>query len=256
MNDRMPVNRGFCVASGSEDPVIGSDYDRGTPLSREEEEVAMGTGRGVAVVAGCSGTVARAIVSRLQAEQFLVAGLDGEQPAGDLALRVDLTDRADTVNAVLRVTNELGPITVLVTAPSLHDAAPFGEMSRDRWLRLLSAHLGLTTSACAAVVPGMARAGTGTVITLSSWLALAGIPGESYQASATGSILAFTKSFALEVARRGVRVNCIAVGPLEPGPGAAVPIQPSDVAATVMFLIDDGGFFVGQVLTPAGGAVL
>jgi NAD(P)-dependent dehydrogenase (short-subunit alcohol dehydrogenase family) len=142
--------------------------------------------------------------------------------------------------AAERITRELGPISVLVTAPDYHDASPFGEMSRDRWQRLLTAHLGGTVNACAAVVPAMVRAGRGTVVTTSSWVALAGVPGEAYYAAATGSILAFSKSFSLEVARSGVRVNCIAVG-----------TQPADVAATVSFLVNDGDFFVGQVLCPA-----
>ena len=87
-------------------------------------------------------------------------------------------------------------------------------------------------------------------------MALAGIAGESYYAAATGSILAFTKSFALEVASKGVRVNCIAVGPLHETSRTPVHITADDVADTVMFLVDDGDFFVGQVLSPAAGAVV
>jgi NAD(P)-dependent dehydrogenase (short-subunit alcohol dehydrogenase family) len=93
------------------------------------------------------------------------------------------------------------------------------------------------------------------VVTFSSWTALAGVPGEAYQAAATGAILAFTKSFALEVARAGVRVNCIAVGPTEPGPGRGA-VAPEDVAETVAFLVRDGDVFVGQVLCATAGAVV
>jgi 2-hydroxycyclohexanecarboxyl-CoA dehydrogenase len=213
-------------------------------------------GERVALVAGSGGRVGSTIVSRLRAEGFAVGGLDEEPGAADLAISVDLTDRAATTAAAERVANELGPIEVLVTAPEHYDAARFGEMSPERWRRLLSAHLGTTTNACAAVVPGMVEAGRGTVVTLSSWLALAGIPGESYFAAATGSILAFTKSFALEVAASGVRVNCIAVGPLHETSRTPVHITPDDVADTVIFLVEDGDFFVGQVLGPAAGTVV
>src|SRR5712691_13237661 len=113
------------------------------------------SGGRVALVTGGAGVVARAILERLQAEGFRVGGLDGEGAAGDLAIAVDITDRAQTVAAAERVTRELGPISVLVTAPSLHDAAPFGEMAPDRWRRLLRTHLGGTANACAAVVPDM-----------------------------------------------------------------------------------------------------
>ena len=191
----------------------------------------------VAVLAGGSGPAAVAIRERLKAEGFSVA-------------TIDASDRDQAKAAADRIAKELGPISVLVTAPEYHDAAPFGEMSAERWLRLLTAQLGATVNACAAVGPGMARAGRGTIVTLSSWVALAGVAGEAYFAAATGSILAFTKSFAIEVAPQGVRVNCVAVGPLDKG------VRPSDIAETVAFLINDGDFFVGQVLTPAAGAVV
>jgi NAD(P)-dependent dehydrogenase (short-subunit alcohol dehydrogenase family) len=191
----------------------------------------------VAALAGTSGPVAGAIRARLETEGFTVA-------------TIEASDRDQAIADAARVTRDLGPISVLVTAPDHHDAAPFGEMSAQRWQRLLMAHLGTTVNACAGVGPGMVRAKRGTIITLSSWLALAGVAGEAYYAAATGSILAFTKSFAIEVARHGVRVNCIAVGPLDRG------VRPEDIAATVAFLINDGDFFVGQVLSPAAGAVV
>jgi 2-hydroxycyclohexanecarboxyl-CoA dehydrogenase len=256
------VNRGFCVASGRDDPVIGSDYDRSPAAvapGTKRKGVGLGTahaGRGVALVAGSGGRVGSTVVSRLRAEGFTVGGLDEEPGAADLSIAVDLTDRVATIAAAARVANELGPISVLVTAPEHYDAARFGAMSPERWQRLLSAHLGATTNACAAVVPQMVKAGHGTVVTLSSWLALAGIAGDSYYAAATGSILAFTKSFALEVAASGVRVNCIAVGPLHETSRTPVHITPDDVAETVIFLVDDADFFVGQVLSPAAGMVV
>jgi NAD(P)-dependent dehydrogenase (short-subunit alcohol dehydrogenase family) len=209
----------------------------------------------VALVTGAGGVVARAIVERLQADGFRVAGLDDDAAAGDLAIAADVTDRDQVIAAAKRVTRELGPISVLVTAPYLYDAAPFGEMSAERWNRLLHTHLGGTTNACAAVVPDMVRAGRGTVVALSSWLAFAGIAGEAYQAAATGSILAFIKSFAVEVAPDGVRVNCIAVGPLDAKPPSAS-VRPSKIADTVVFLVNDGDHFVGQVLEAAAGAVV
>jgi NAD(P)-dependent dehydrogenase (short-subunit alcohol dehydrogenase family) len=213
-------------------------------------------GKRVALVAGSGGRVGSNIVSRLRAEGFAVGGLDEEPGSADLAISVDLTNRAATTEAAARVANELGTISVLVTAPEHYDAARFGDMSPERWQRLLAAHLGVTTNAFAATVPGMVRAGHGTVVTISSWLALAGIAGESYYAAATGSILAFTKSVAIEVASNGVRVNCIAVGPLHETSRTPVHITPDDVADTVMFLVNDGDFFVGQVLTPAAGAIV
>lgn len=233
MNVRTPVKRGFWVASGSVDPVIASDYDRSRMARAEKAEK-------VALVSGLTGEVGGAIAARLKAAGFSVGTIDDR----------DLLDRSRAVAAAEAVVEKLGPISVLVTCPSLHHSAPFGQMDAERWDQLLQAHLGTTTNACAAVVPAMVASGRGTVVTMSSWLAFAGIAGESYFAAASGSVLAFTKSFALEVAPKGVRVNCVAVGPLDRG------VTPADIAETVVFLVEDGDFFVGQVLSAAAGAVL
>lgn len=228
-----------------------------------------GSGRRAAFVTGAAGVVGCAVVERLQADGFLVAGVDLDGAGGDLALAVDVRDRSQIRAAAERAERELGPLSVLVTAHGYHAAAPFGTMEHERWNDLLLTHLGGTVNACAAVVPGMVQAGRGTVVTTSSWLALAGVPGEAYYAAATGTVLAFTKSFSLEVAASGVRVNCVAIGPLEVGertfagsqPEAAELAtrsygKPSDVAETVSFLIRDGDFFVGQIFSAVSGAVV
>jgi 2-hydroxycyclohexanecarboxyl-CoA dehydrogenase len=209
----------------------------------------------VAIVTGAGDTVARTIVERLRSDGFRVAGLDVAGAAGDVSIDVDVTDRAAVFEAAERVRRELGRVSVLVTVPRVHDAAPFGEMEPDRWEALLAGYLRATTNACAAVVPSMVEARSGTVVILSSWKALAGIPGEAYEAAASGTLFAFTKSFAVEVAPAGVRVNCIAVGPLDAHGGHAA-VLPEDVAEAVLFLANDGEFFVGQAMTAAAGAVV
>lgn len=191
---------------------------------------------GLAIVAGPPSPLRGAVEARLESDGFELHTLPGG-PRRQITKEARLLAR------------EFGPPSLLVTIPDHDDAAPFGDMPRERWHRLLISHLGLTVDACAAVVPDMVAAGRGTVVTISSWLALAGAPGQSYLAAASGGILAFTKSFALEVARRGVRVNGIAVGRIGHG------VEPVDVAETVAFLHRDGDFFIGQVLRATGGSV-
>ena len=225
---------------------------------------------GTAFITGAEGVIGTAVMERLRAEGFAVAGLD-VKGGGDLPLAADVTDREQVFAAVEAALRELGSIDVLVTAHGYHTAAAFGEMPPEDWKNLLDCHLGGTVNSCAAVVPRMVQAGHGVVVTTSSWLALAGVPGEAYYAAATGSILAFTKSFSLEVAPKGVRVNCIAVGPLgveaaEEGSGdvrsdagillPAQHVTPEDIADTVSFLVRDGDFFVGQVFNAVAGAVV
>lgn len=220
----------------------------------------------VALVTGATDPVGSAIVDRLHSEGYLVAGFGADGGRGDLSLAVDLGDPSQVATAVDRTVAELGPISVLVTAQARHLAAPFGNMPAEQWNELLSFYLRGTVNACAAVVPGMVHSGHGVVIICSSWLALAGVPGEAYMAAAAGTLLAFSKSFSVEVAADGVRVNCVAIGPLD-GEETLSPqwnntlqagrrVRPSDIADTVSFLVRDGDFFVGQIFRPVSGAVV
>jgi 2-hydroxycyclohexanecarboxyl-CoA dehydrogenase len=194
----------------------------------------------VAVVTDVGGDIGLAVVRRLQADGMKVAVLGREARGGDVALHLDVTDRGQMQSAAERVTRELGPPSVLVIAPQARASLPFGSMPTGQWQSLLDDYLGGTASACAAFVPGMVQARRGCVITLVPSAAVEGVPGEAYPAAASGTILGFTKSFALEVARHGVRVNCIAAGA----------VSPDEIADTIAFLVADGDFFVGQVLTP------
>ena len=198
----------------------------------------------VAVVTGAAGRTGGAVVARLAREGHLVAGIDMRPSTAPLSLVADVADLAQVQAAVGRVIAELGPVSVLVTAAAHRDAAAFGELDDARWQRLLEVILGGTGNACAAVLPGMLAAGGGTIVTRSSWEAVAGVAGEAYRAAATGAVLAFTKSLAVEVAPGGVRMNCIAGG------------SPGTFADTVAFLVRDGGFYVGQVFSPAGEGVV
>jgi 2-hydroxycyclohexanecarboxyl-CoA dehydrogenase len=137
---------------------------------------------------------------------------------------------------------------------------------------MLAVHLGGTRNACIAALPGMLERRNGRIITISSELALAGGERDAHYAAAKGALIGFTKSLAVEVASRGVRVNSVAPGPtdtalLEPdspwrGPAflETLPlrrlVRPEEVAEAVLFLAEEGNYFCGQVISPNAGAVI
>jgi 2-hydroxycyclohexanecarboxyl-CoA dehydrogenase len=222
----------------------------------------------VALVTGAAGAVGTAVADRLKDAGWAVAGVDTRACDCALALTADIADRRDMVEVAERVRRELGPIDLLVTAADRHDSARMGELPHERWLGMLDVNLGGTVNACAAVVPDMVAAGHGTVVTTTSWLSLAGAADDAYYAASKGAVIAFTKSFSLEVARDGVRVNCVAIGPSDKDAqaagagmelvtaGAARAAAPEAVASTVLFLAEEGDFYVGQVFAPTAGVVL
>jgi NAD(P)-dependent dehydrogenase (short-subunit alcohol dehydrogenase family) len=191
-----------------------------------------------AVVTGAAGTIGRAVVRRLAAEGWQVAGIDLRDTPTDFSLRVDVTDRAAMAEAADRVADKLGPIGLLVTAAGDHEKVAIGDMAIARWQQMLDVWLGGTTNACAAVVPQMIEAGCGTVVLLSSDLSSHG-KQNSYVAAASGAVIAFAKSFGCEVAADGVRVNCLAI---------KHPVDPGWVAETVRFLANDGQYYAAQVM--------
>ncbi|QIN83129.1 SDR family oxidoreductase [Rubrobacter tropicus] len=231
-----------------------------------------GSGGGAAVVTGAASGIGASISARLSATGRRVAGLDLQESDTDLSLVADVSDRGAVLNALGRVQDELGPVSVLVTVAGYYEMLPAQEITPEKWRRMLEVHLGGTCNACAAVLPGMLEAGGGTIITVSSELALGGGAEDAHYAAAKGAILGFTKSLAVEVADRGVRVNCVAPGPtdtplLEPTSPwrdkaflETLPlrrlVRTDEVAEAVLFLVDEGGFFCGQVLSPNAGAVI
>jgi NAD(P)-dependent dehydrogenase (short-subunit alcohol dehydrogenase family) len=231
-----------------------------------------GEDKGVALVTGAASGIGATVAGLLAARGWRVAGLDLDRSETELVLQADVTDREAVRAAADRAADELGPVSLLVTAAGVYEMAPIADIGVDRWRRMLAVHLGGVANACWAVVPGMLDRGEGTVVTISSELALAGGGNDAHYAAAKGAILGFTRSLGIELAPKGVRVNSIAPGPTDtplltadspwraPEYLATLPIgrlvTPEEVARTALFLIEEGTYFAGQTISPNAGAVI
>jgi 2-hydroxycyclohexanecarboxyl-CoA dehydrogenase len=231
-----------------------------------------GEDKGVALVTGAASGIGAALARLLAARGWRVAGLDLDRSQTELSLQVNVTDREAVKAAADRVAAELGPVSLLVTAAGVYEMAPIADIDVDRWRRMLAIHLGGVANACWAVVPGMLDRKEGTIVTISSELALAGGANDAHYAAAKGAILGFTRSLGLELAPQGIRVNSIAPGPTDtpllkpdspwraPEYLATLPlgrlVTPDEVAQTALFLIEEGTYFAGQTISPNAGAVI
>ena len=228
----------------------------------------------MAIVSGASGGLGVAIVRRLAADGFAVAGCDVAPGDGaPLHVEVDVVD-ADAVGAfVRRVEDELGPVAVVVTAAGIQRTGPSEAVEAEDWRAVVDVNLTGTWNVIQAVLPGMLERRNGRVVTISSEVGLAGLERYAAYAASKGGVIALTKALARELAPRGICVNSVAPGPIEAGMlvrgpsyddgwlAANVPVgrwgRPEEVAACVALLAgEDGGYFAGQVLSPNGGTVI
>lgn len=241
----------------------------------------------VALVTGATGGIGRAIAAALARDGLAVAVCDLDEtrcrevaaelegPAAGVAL--DVSDGAAVTAAVETVERELGPVGVLVNAAGWDELRPFLDTDEPFWRRVVDINFMGVLRTCRAVVPGMAERGFGRVVNIASDAARVGSAGEAVYAGAKGAVVAFTKTLAREVARKGVTANAVCPGPTDTpmlrrmaeGGGErwaealvrAVPMRrlgrPEDVAGAVSYLASDAAAYVtGQTLSVSGGLTM
>ncbi|HTY29449.1 MAG TPA: SDR family oxidoreductase [Mycobacterium sp.] len=227
----------------------------------------------VVVITGAASGIGAATAELFGARGWQTAGIDLHPSPTDLPIECDVTDTAGIRAAAARVIGDLGRIDALVTAAGYYEEGiDVTEISREQWDRMIAVILGGTVNACSAVLPHLIERNVGSVVAISSELALAGSATDLHYVAAKGAVLGLVKSLAVELAATGVRVNAVAPGPtdtplLAPDSiwrGAdylkALPlgrlVRPKEVAAAVWYLVDEGAMYCGEVLSPNAGAVI
>jgi len=181
----------------------------------------------VAVVTGGARGIGLAIAERFLAEGYRVALLDIDRktlfatekrlhdPDRVLALVCDVSDPKQVNPAVRTVAKSFGRIDALVNNAGIAVFKPILETSLAEWQRVLAVNLGgafICTHACA---PVMMRNGGGAVVNIASISGLRASTLRVAYGTSKAALIHLTKQYAAELGTVGIRVNCVAPGPVD-----------------------------------------
>jgi 3-oxoacyl-(acyl-carrier-protein) reductase len=176
----------------------------------------------------------------------------------------------DCQRVVGEVLKSYGRIDYLVNNAGVTIDKTVRKMTVEDWHNVLRVNLSGTFYMTKAVLDHMIEGGFGRIVNISSVVGQMGNFGQANYAASKSGLFGFTKSIALEMARKNITVNCIAPGfisteMLAGMPEAAlkavldrIPVgrlgRPDEIARAVRFLLDnESGYITGSVLTVNGG---
>lgn len=236
-----------------------------------------------ALVTGASRGIGRAIALELARQGACVAVgyahndeaaqavVDDIKALGTDAIAVpgDVANTAACRAVVEAVLERFGRIDILVNNAGITRDRSFAKMSSEEWDQVIETDLSSVFRMTSQVLPHMVGAGFGRIVNISSVIGVHGNFGQANYAAAKAGIIGFTKSVAIETAKKGITVNAVAPGFIATEMVAAMPEEvqqkirdripmgrfgtPEEVAQMVAFLAAHGDYITGQVLSMDGG---
>ena len=236
-----------------------------------------------ALITGASGGIGGSIARALYGQGAKVA-LSGTRIDPLKALADDLGDRAfivpcnlsdvDAVKALpQKASEEMGGIDILVNNAGITKDNLFMRMSEDDWHQVINVNLTSTMHLMKSVMRTMMKKRFGRIINITSIVGVTGNAGQVNYAASKAGMIGMTKSFAQEIATRGITANCIAPGFIETAMTAELPEnviknmldaipqgrmgQADEIAASVAFLAsNEASYITGQTLHVNGGMAM
>ncbi len=233
----------------------------------------------VAFITGGTRGIGHAICERLSADGLKVAaGYSGNEEAaaacardlGVMVVKGNVGSFEDCRRAMEAVTQELGPIDVLVNNAGITRDVAFHRMTPEQWSEVIRVNMDSVYNMTRQVIEGMREREWGRIINISSINGQKGQAGQTNYSASKAGVIGFTKALALENARKGVTVNCICPGYIDTDMVHAVPEKVlegiiaqipvgrlgrgEEIADMVAFLSGERAAFVtGSTLTLNGG---
>jgi NAD(P)-dependent dehydrogenase (short-subunit alcohol dehydrogenase family) len=245
----------------------------------------------VALITGAGSGIGRAAAELYAAEGAACAVLDLREDAAAetvekigaaggkaFALGADVTAAGAVTAAVDRVVTEFGRLDVLYNNAGTNSSGSVADATEEDWDRCFGVNVKGTFLCSRAAIPHLAQADSAAIVNQGSVAALVGVPNFAAYCAAKGAVVALTRSMAIDLAGRRIRVNAICPGTvhtplmepmlrargdgdLETGIARTVvkyPIgrlgTPEEIAKVALFLAsEEASVVTGAVLTADGG---
>ena len=238
----------------------------------------------VALVTGAARGIGKAIALKFAAEGADVAFTDlvineaAEETISEIAafghkVKGYASNAAkfdETHTVVDEILQDFGRIDILVNNAGITKDGLVMRMTEDQWDAVINVNLKSAFNFIHAVIPGMARQRSGSIINMASIAGQMGNPGQVNYASSKAGLIAMAKSVAKEMGSRGIRANAIAPGFIVSEMTNALPeavreeyikVIPmkrggtvDEIANTALYLASDlSSYVTGQVIAVNGG---
>ena len=236
-----------------------------------------------ALVTGASGGIGGAIAKDLYAQGATVA-LSGTRVDPLNALAAELGDRAHVApcnlsdnEAVLALAGQasdaMGGLDILVNNAGITRDNIFMRMSDEEWQQVIDVNLSSTMRLMKSVMRPMIKQRFGRIINITSIVGVTGNAGQVNYAASKAGMIGMTKSYAQEIATRGITANCVAPGFIETAMTAELPEAvkekmtgnipagrmgtPEEIASAVSYLAsDEASYITGQTIHVNGGMAM
>ena len=211
--------------------------------------------------------IAFTFTSRPDAAEQVLSELPG---SGHKMINMNVADAASVEAGINEIFTHFGSIDGLVNNAGITRDQLLLRMKPEDFDAVINANLKGTYLCSQAVLKPLLKARAGSIVNITSVIGHSGNAGQANYAASKAGVEGFSKSLALEIASRGIRVNCVAPGFIatemtdqlndtqKAGIMEKIPLNKigdvSDVAACVEFLLSDGSrYMTGQTLHVNGG---
>lgn len=189
-----------------------------------------------------------------------------------IAVKCDVSSKADVDNVVLETIKSFAKIDILVNNAGIFPFKPFLEMAESDFEKVIDVNLKGSFLMAQACAKEMAKQKSGSIINIASIAAIMGFAGLAHYCGSKGGIIAMSKALAIELSPMGIRINNIDPGAIDT-PGASnssmtdeqrkamlapIPMKrqgrSEEIANAVLFLAsDESSYMTGSTIVVDGG---